>query len=161
MLTATKSYDDRLSSAYSEIPADFGALGRRPPPTRSAVNDGDPAGDGPLERALALVEAFSAVNDTVGVSELARRCGMPKSTAHRILGLLERSRLVRRVPAGYRLGCRLYDLVNSLHRCQHKLRECLLPYLVDIYEATHATVHLWVLEDDAAICLERRRDHRP
>jgi len=153
MSIATRSYHGPLSVLPGPA-TDCGSRRDRATPIDPAARC-DESGDGPLERALALVEAFCEHEGTPGVSELARRCGLPKSTAHRILGILEKSRLVRRVPAGYRLGYRLYDLLNALHDCQNELREILLPYLVDTYEAARGTVQLCVLGDDMAICLER------
>jgi DNA-binding IclR family transcriptional regulator len=45
--------------------------------------------------------------------------------------------------------------LDSLHDCQNQVRGILLPYLVDLYEAARETVHLCVLDEDAAICVER------
>lgn len=117
---------------------------------------GDRSADGLVERAFALVQALCTDNETVGVSELARRCGLPKSTTYRILGILEKSGMVRRAPEGYRLGHRIYALVDTLHECQpSRLRDALLPYLVDSYELTRETVHLGVRQGDHGRCVER------
>ncbi|MDT7789505.1 MAG: IclR helix-turn-helix domain, partial [Pseudonocardiales bacterium] len=42
-----------------------------------------------VEKAFAVLEAWDHRGETLGASELARRTGLPKSTSHRVLGILE------------------------------------------------------------------------
>ena len=69
----------------------------------------------PLDRYVAMLEAIASAPDA-NLSELAALCGLPFSSAHRVLHTLVRSRLV--VPADgkrgeYALGPRLLRLLHS------------------------------------------------
>ena len=51
-----------------------------------------------VDKAFSLLVAFGAEASTgVGVSELARRASLSKSTAYRVLGMLERNAMVERI----------------------------------------------------------------
>lgn len=117
--------------------------------------------DTSIGKALALLEAFSGEVPSMGVSELARRAGVPKSTAHRLLCFLEGSGYVERVGTNFRLGRRLFELGNSIAFCRPRgLRDVALPYLTDLYERTHQVVHLAVLDGTDVLYLEKLFGHR-
>lgn len=65
-----------------------------------------------IERAFAVLAALS--NGPLGVTELAERVGLPKSTVARLLASLVREEAVEQVPGEtrYRIGTRLVDLVG-------------------------------------------------
>ncbi|MEU0660638.1 helix-turn-helix domain-containing protein [Streptomyces lavendulocolor] len=67
-------------------------------------------GRGVLEGAFALLEALRRHGDEAGVTELAVACGVPKSTAHRLLEQLVALQAVERRGLRYRLGPQLYRL---------------------------------------------------
>jgi DNA-binding IclR family transcriptional regulator len=97
-----------------------------------------------------------------GVSELARRAQLSKSTAHRVLGMLERNGVVERCGNGYRLGERLHRLGQAVYGPDaEKVRDVLLPFLADLYELTRETVHLAVLQDTHVVYLAKLYGHRP
>ena len=102
--------------------------------------------DGPnsvLGRALTLLTAFRAGDTELTLAELSRRTGIPKPTAHRLLGELATWNIVERTPNGLRLGMALFEL-GQLAPLQRGLREAAAPFLADLFEATHETVHLAV-----------------
>jgi DNA-binding IclR family transcriptional regulator len=100
---------------------------------------------GAVEKADLVLGSFPPDRPCVGVTELARRCGLAKSTTHRVLQVLETIGMVVRLPAGYRLGHRLHELADIASGGRpSQLRECVLPHLLDLYERTHLTVHLGV-----------------
>jgi DNA-binding IclR family transcriptional regulator len=107
-----------------------------------------------LGRALTLLTAFGAGEDELTLAELARRTGIPKTTAHRILGELDGWRVVEHTPTGVRLGMRLFEL-GALVPIQHGLREAAAPFLADLYEATHETVHLAILNGTDVVYLAK------
>src|SRR5438132_1368958 len=96
-----------------------------------------------LERGIHVLQAFRPDGTTLTLSALIRRTGLPKSTVYRLaedlvdLGLLERQRY------GYRPGLGLFEL-GELVATKADLRETALPFLQDLYEATHETIHLGV-----------------
>ena len=96
-----------------------------------------------LGRALTLLTAFRPGDAELTLAELARRTGLPKPTAHRMLAELAQWNVVERTPGGIRLGMRLFEL-GQLAPLQRGLREAATPFLSDLFEATHETVHLAV-----------------
>jgi DNA-binding IclR family transcriptional regulator len=114
-----------------------------------------PGGLATVRNALHLLEQFTYTEPVLGVSELARRLGLAKSTVHRMLTTLLDEGFVQKTADGrYRLGLRLYDLgqlvVNSL-----EVREVAHPTLERLRNETRETVHLAVLEGADVVYLER------
>jgi DNA-binding IclR family transcriptional regulator len=110
-----------------------------------------------LNRAVDLLNAFTeGPGSTHSLAEIARRTGLPKPTLHRLLAALDVLGLVEKTPAGYQLGIRLFELGEHVPRKQ-KLREAALPFLQDLFEASHDTVHLAVLDGTDVVYLERIR----
>jgi DNA-binding IclR family transcriptional regulator len=92
---------------------------------------------------MALLTAFRPGEEELTLAELARRAGVPKPTAHRLLAELAGWNIVERTERGHRLGMRLFEL-GQLAPLQRGLREAAAPFLADLFEATHETVHLAV-----------------
>jgi IclR family KDG regulon transcriptional repressor len=114
-----------------------------------------------VDKAFALLEAWDHRGETLGVSELARRTGLPKSTSHRLLGILEAAGVVQRLASSYRLGDRLHDFTNMLvSAIPPQLREVSLPFLQDLYELTHETIHLAALDGTDVHCVDKIYGHR-
>lgn len=106
-------------------------------------------------RVLNLLGAFTAKQPVLTLSELARRAGLPLSTTHRLVGeLTQRGALERDVDGGYRIGLWLWE-VASLAPHGPGLRESALPFLEDLYEATHQNVQLAVLDGGEVVYVER------
>mgnify|MGYP001237386722 CR=1 FL=1 len=114
-----------------------------------------------LNRAVDLLAAFTqGPGTTLSLAEMARRTGLPKPTLHRLLAALDLLGLVEKTPGGYQLGIRLFELGEHVPRKQ-KLREAALPFMQDLFEASHDTVHLAVLDGTEVVYLERLRSHKP
>ena len=119
--------------------------GRRPP-------QGDPV----VDRALALLDAFDPSHRRLTLSELARRSGLPLSTASRLAARLEEWGALHRGPNGaYSIGLRLWE-VASLAEPELELRELAGPILDDLGLATRHHAQLAVLEGHEAVVLDRR-----
>ncbi|MFI8180429.1 IclR family transcriptional regulator [Actinacidiphila glaucinigra] len=111
-----------------------------------------------LARGAALLGAFAAGEDGIPLGELAARTGLPKSTVHRLLAELTAVGLVERGTDGYRLGLALFELGQRVpHR---RLREAALPYMEELYEATHENVHLAVVDGVDTVFLEKLTGRR-
>ncbi|MBM0127413.1 IclR family transcriptional regulator [Pimelobacter simplex] len=121
--------------------------------------DGDPVTS--VAKALRLLDAFRQGGGRVGVTELARRASLPKSTAFRLLAHLERSGYVERVGTDYRLGWRLFELGNQVQVCApHGLRQIATPYLSEVYASTGHVTQLAVLDGVDVVYLEKIHGRR-
>jgi DNA-binding IclR family transcriptional regulator len=97
-----------------------------------------------VDRAAALLKAVSNAARPAAVPELARSCGLNRSTAWRLLATLERQGLVERDPETqrYSLGYAIFQIAaggdhDSLVRRVH-------PVLEQLAHESHATVSLAV-----------------
>ncbi|MFJ2116225.1 MULTISPECIES: IclR family transcriptional regulator [unclassified Streptomyces] len=114
-----------------------------------------------VDKALVLLKSLAEEDRDIGVSELARRARLTKSTAFRLLGILQRNELVERVGSNYRLGVQLFDIGNHVYGPNSALlQERLLPHLADLYVLTHETVHLALLRGTKIVYIDKIRGHR-
>jgi DNA-binding IclR family transcriptional regulator len=108
-----------------------------------------------VDRVLAVLGAFTPDRPALTLSELSRRAGLPLSTTHRIVGeLARRGALERQEDGQYRVGLWLWE-VASLSPRGMGLRESAMPFLEDLYEATHENVQLAVLDAPDVVYVER------
>jgi DNA-binding IclR family transcriptional regulator len=106
-------------------------------------------------RVLAMLAAFGADHRHLSLTQLSRRAGLPLATAHRLATELTAWGALERDAAGrYRIGLRLWE-VGSLAPRGLGLREAALPFLEDLYEATHQNIQLAVLDGADVVYLER------
>lgn len=112
---------------------------------RSIQRDDDDVARTVLGRAALILAAFDDGSPLLGVSELARRTGLPKSTVHRLASELQNIRLLARDGSAYRLGEWLFEL-GRLVPTRRTLSETAQPIMEDLREATHKRVHLAVLD---------------
>ena len=107
------------------------------------------------EKLLGLLDAFSHDCSAHSLSELARRAGLPLPTAHRLVGELVRwGGLERGADGRYRIGLRLVEIAALCPR-GIGLRDVALPFMEDLYEATHQNVQLAVRDGTDGVYIER------
>jgi DNA-binding IclR family transcriptional regulator len=92
----------RGSPRYAPLPPDR-------PPEPVPVPSPDTGGRSVLEGAFGLLGALERAQ-VAGPTRLAADCGLPKTTAHRLLEQLEELGAVERCAGGYRVGPRLFRL---------------------------------------------------
>jgi IclR family transcriptional regulator, acetate operon repressor len=70
-----------------------------------------------FDRAVAILDAFTADRPELGVSEIARLTGLSRSTVHRLLVTLRRHELVQQLPGStaYALGPHLLRLAQAAY----------------------------------------------
>ena len=107
-----------------------------------------------LARGLTLLDAFSSADTTLSLAELTARTGLPKPTVHRLAAELVGWGGLERTDGRYRLGMKLFELGQRVPR-RRDLREAALPYLEDLYEATHENIHLAVQDGPHTLFLEK------
>ncbi|MGQ4334826.1 IclR family transcriptional regulator [Streptomyces hayashii] len=96
------------------------------------------------ERLLSVLAAFDHTHAALSLSDIARRAGLSLTTAHRLAGALTRWGALERDASGvYHVGLRLWE-VAALAPRGLALRQVALPFLEDLYEATHENVQLAV-----------------
>jgi DNA-binding IclR family transcriptional regulator len=105
--------------------------------------------------ALRLLKAFAPRERVAGVSDLARRLGIAKSTAHRLLHLLVAEGFARRTADGrYALGFALWELGTRMI-AGLDLRQVAHPTLEWLRNRTQEAVHLAVLDRTEVVYIDR------
>lgn len=118
-----------------------------------------PGTDTVLGKVVAVLSAFQPDDHELRLAEISRRTGLAKGTAHRIVNDLVAARLMDRSGAGYRLGGGLFEL-GMRASVERGLLEVATPFLEDLYERTHETVHLGVPEGTEVVYVAKIGGHR-
>jgi DNA-binding IclR family transcriptional regulator len=118
-----------------------------------------PQGEPVLDRAFALLRAFTAERPELNLTELGRRSSLPLSTARRMAARLVELGALERTPKGrYVVGVALWEIASLAPRSLG-LRAAALPFMEDLYEVTHQHVLLAVRDGGEAILVERISGH--
>jgi DNA-binding IclR family transcriptional regulator len=112
-----------------------------------------------LGKAVTILRAFRAEDQVLTLADLVRRTGLHKATVHRLAGDLVANRLLDRVDGGYRLSGGLFEL-GMRASLERSLLEVAMPFLQDLYERTHETVHLGVREGHDVVYIAKIGGHR-
>jgi DNA-binding IclR family transcriptional regulator len=107
-----------------------------------------------MDRAFRILDVLAEQNQEIGLTELARRLCLHKSTAHRLLIMLERNRFVEKNPetAKYRLGWRLFEL-GTLAVTRLNVHTLARPCLERLVQITDETAHVGVLRGGELISI--------
>lgn len=111
-----------------------------------------------LEKSLRILQAFRPDDGRLRLTTLVERTGMPKSTVHRLVCELVEHGLLEHEECGYALGITLFEL-SSLVPVSRSLRDVALPYLEDLFLATHQTAHLAIRQGFDAVYVEKIHGH--
>jgi IclR family acetate operon transcriptional repressor len=116
----------------------------------------DPALLSSVGNAARVLKEFSGADRELGVTELAARLGLGKSTVHRVLATLVSEKLLERgeAPGSYRLGLAIYELGASVSR-RLDVREAAMPSLTSLRQRTGETVQVAVLDGMETVYVER------
>lgn len=109
-----------------------------------------------LDRALALLDALSQRGPDLALGEISQSLKLHKSTAHRLIMVLERHRLLERNSrtGRYRLGLKLFEL-GTKAVSQLDLREQARPFLERVVLETGETVHLCIYDDGEVVYVDK------
>lgn len=119
----------------------------------------DPLLDTVLGKAVAILHAFGPEDHVLALTDLVRRTGLHKATVHRLAGSLVDVRLLERAEAGYRLSRTLFEL-GMRASVERDLMEMAIPFLQDLYERTHETVHLGIRDGVEVVYVTKIGGHR-
>ncbi|MEU9835029.1 IclR family transcriptional regulator [Streptosporangium sp. NPDC048047] len=109
-----------------------------------------------LEKSWLVLDSFRPTGGPLRLADVAERCHLPKTTAFRLLTELTEIGAVARREDGYYLGRRLFEL-GCIVPLERDLRHAALPFMHDLYEATHETVHLGVRDGLDVVYVEKIR----
>jgi len=109
-----------------------------------------------LDRALAILDTLSVEGPDLSLAEISHKLGLHKSTAHRLMMVLDRHKLIERnsVNGRYRLGLKLFEL-GTRAVSQLDLRERARPFLEKLVLEASETVHLCILDDSEVVYLDK------
>jgi len=109
-----------------------------------------------LDRALAILEALSQDGPDLTLGQISESLGLHKSTAHRLIMVLERHKLLEKHAerGKYRLGLKLFEL-GTRAVSQLDLRERARPFLERAVLETGETVHLCVYDDGEVVYVDK------
>ncbi|MFE2232607.1 IclR family transcriptional regulator [Streptomyces sp. JL2001] len=111
-------------------------------------------------KVLEVLAAFDREHPSQTLSEIAQRTGLALSTTHRVVAELAGwGALERGEDGSWHVGLRLWEIASGCPRTQI-LRDVALPFMQDLYEATHENVQLAVREGAELVFVERIAGHR-
>ena len=115
------------------------------------------AGRSVLNKAFAILDALREAQVDLTRAQLARRTGLPMTTVHRLATqLCEHGALELTEHKTYRVGPWLWE-IGTLSAHTRTFRYVALPFMQDLYEATHENVQLAVPDGFDALVVERVR----
>ena len=107
-----------------------------------------------VERMTLIMDCFEGSNTRLLLEEIARRTGLPRSTAHRILDQLIGLQWVEHTRVGYRLGRRVTSW-GERESGHSDLRAAAAPWLHELAVKTDLVVHLAVLDESVVEYLDK------
>jgi IclR family transcriptional regulator, KDG regulon repressor len=107
-----------------------------------------------VANAILLMKSFSDEHGELGISALAERLGLAKSTVHRLASTLMEAGMLEQNPetGKYRLGLAIFEL-GSLVRRRIDISLEAKPWLMTLREQTGETVDLSVLDHGGVVCV--------
>lgn len=107
-----------------------------------------------LGKALAILDALGGLGGRASLSEIVRRCGLAKTTVHRVLAALLAHDAVVRIGDEYLVGALLHVAASCPVDQADSLRHMVKPFMLDIYEKTRLPAALIVLADQGVVCID-------
>ncbi len=108
-----------------------------------------------LFKAMAVLDCFSVEEPELGISEIARRLGLQKSTVFNILNTLQQCGYLIKNPENskYGLGLKVLHLAYIVSSHQG-LRDTFLPYINEIAKVTHETCYFGIPDHGEVLYIE-------
>lgn len=115
-----------------------------------------------VEKAIEFMQLVEKDYDRgLGTSELARRAGLPKSTAYRLLCTLEATGALSSVDGHYRPGLLMIDtLAIPASDVIDRVQRVVTPFLASLFERTRMTVQLAALDGEVVFLNKLHGIHR-
>jgi DNA-binding IclR family transcriptional regulator len=128
---------------------------------KSARAKGSPYRVQVLDRALGVLEVLWKEGPEMTLAEITKRLRLNKSTARRLVLVLEQHRFIEKSPQNgkYRLGLKLFEMGSSAV-AHLDIRERARPYLERLVFETGETAHLCILDEGEVLYLEKMEPSR-
>ncbi|ANE45818.1 hypothetical protein SY83_05345 [Paenibacillus swuensis] len=111
-----------------------------------------------LNKALLIIETLAEQADPMGVSDLCKLLEIPKTSAFFILNTLESQSYIRKTEDGkYALGTKFLTISASILN-KMDIRELARPFMRELRDSSHYTVHLAVLDHGEALYIEKQEN---
>jgi DNA-binding IclR family transcriptional regulator len=116
---------------------------------------GGAAGVAAVDRALAILDAFTDKDTRLPLFEIAKRTGLYKSTVIRLAKSLEKARYLHRTEDGsFRLGAKVLSL-GAMYQKHFGTADIVPPVLREIVEEIEEGASFYVRDDTQRLCLHR------
>lgn len=109
-----------------------------------------------VDRALQIIDFFTGPQAELGITEIAERMGLGKSTVYGLVNTLLKAGYLEQNPENkrYRLGLRLFEL-GSIVQSRMDVREIARPYLEALSQKFHMTVHMGIYRDWEMVYIDK------
>lgn len=131
-------------------------------PGTGEAGGGESRGMSVLRNGVSVLRCFTAEEPLLGVTDIAVRIGLHKSTVSRILATLEQTGLVERDTdtRKFRLGLGVIAMAGPL-LADLNVRRIAYPVLGELGARTGETAALMLWSDGAAVCVEQVESRHP
>lgn len=108
-----------------------------------------------MQKLMAVLDCFSRYDRSLSLSEISARCGMPKTTVHRLVSSLREAKLLEqdRERDSYRMGIRLFEL-GSIVLNNLDIYEKARPMVERLISAAGEGSHLCVFDGTNMVSIE-------
>ena len=111
-----------------------------------------------IDRAVAILDSFSSETPRLGATEIARKTGLSRSTAHRLMASLVKHDFLRKDGNGkYALGSHLVGFATTITMAG--IADLARPLMARLRDETGETVGLHVLRGTSRVVIEQVESH--
>lgn len=109
-----------------------------------------------IVRVLRILEEIAKSEDGIGVTELANRLELNKSTVYRFLATLEEEQYLEQqeTTKKYQSGIKLFELASRIVN-QVDWTKDIRPFLVDLKDRVNETVHLGIIDNGEVVYIDK------
>ena len=158
LLDRTPRQRDRLALGHLGVGTTMDSPSRS---TDAVSRHASAEGVAALDRAIAILDAFTTADRSLSLAEIAARTGLYKSTILRLANSLLRGQLLERLDDGrYRVGPATFRL-GTLYQRSVVAVDILLPIMRDLSERSWESVAFYVRSGDVRTCLYRVESKHP
>lgn len=115
-----------------------------------------------VERALDILLCFAGTEMELGLSDIAKKVGLHKSTVHRLLASLEHKGFIRRngTTEKYRLGWSILELVSNVYQSDD-LSSIVVPIMTRLRDQLGETISLYIRAGNERIRTQAIESNQP